>query len=215
MKNQLRLSITFILLVSAPLTLSAGLFKKKAKQPTFIYGIEKSMYDSMNEGQKKGVMELYSTTEKQGTEIKELYQKMAALEDEYKKQQKLASKCEELKATIEAQEKALNGYLTISEDLLAARAKEKNYEEREKREKFYPKIAAVRRSFNSTTVELDNDTLIEISPFEKEKIDTWMNGQTIELTKGDGLVYTLHLQNLDTENGVAAKIKEIKEKPAP
>ena len=196
----------------------AGWFGKN-KKPVMIYDIEKSIYDTLTEAQRNHIIEVYNghkaEREKYQAEIASYKEKTEELEKQkqqvatlQKEKDELQVEINKLELKIESQDKALSNFLTVSQDLLEARSKGKNYKEKQKRDKFFPKIVSIHRGFNSTNIKLENDTLIEVSPFEKEKIDTWMTGQTVELTKGDGLVYILNLTNLDTENSVSVKIKE-------
>ena len=190
----------------------AGWMFWKNKQPVMIYDIEKTLYDSLTEEQQQHIIEVYNghEAEKKGYEKTraELTARQKELAERQKEKEELLTKINQLALQVQSQEKAIEGFLTVSEDLLEARANKKNYRERYKREKFYPKIVSIKRGFNSTTILLENETLIEVSPFEKEAIEAWVNGQSVELEKGEGLVYFLNLTNLETENSVSVKIKE-------
>lgn len=190
----------------------AGFLFWKKKEPVMMYDIEKSVYNSLTPEQQQHIIEVYKGHEEERKNHQEkvatITEQTKQLSELQKEKEQLLVKIQKLNSQVKSQEKAINNFLTVTQDILEARSGKRNYRERYKREKFYPKIASIKRGFNSTTVLLENDTLIEVSPFEKEAIDAWVIGQSVELEKGEGLVYTLSLTNLDAENSVAAKIKE-------
>jgi vacuolar-type H+-ATPase subunit I/STV1 len=190
----------------------AGWFFNKNKKPVIVYGIEKAVYDSLTDEQQEHIIEVYNGQE---SERKEYLEKIASLEkhhehlDElHKEKEAFLTEIKELKLQVETQKQAIANFLTVAEDLLDARESQKYYKERGYREKYFPKIVSIQRGFNATTIKLENDTVIEVSPFEKETTDSWLVGQAVELEKGDGLVYTLDMTNLDAEDSIAVKIKE-------
>jgi len=201
-----------IAVVSLPIQSHAGLFFWKDKKPVALYGIEKNVYDSLTDEQQKHIIEVYNGHE---AEKKQFLEKIANLEKQHEhlselheEKESFLSEISELKLQVESQDQAIANFLKVSDDLLEARSNKKNYKERNQREKFCPKIVSIKRGFNSTMIQLENDTLIEVSPFGKDATDLWLTGQAVELQKGDGLVYTLDMTNLDTDNSVAVKIKE-------
>lgn len=177
-----------------------------------MYDIEKTVYDSLTEEQQQQIIDVYNGHENERKELQEAINELKACQNELtdlqKEKEELLTKINQLALQVQSQEKAITNFLTVSEDLLEARANKKNYKQRYKREKFYPKIVSIKRGFNSTTILLENETLIEVSPFEKEAIEAWVPGQSVELEKGEGLVFILNLTNLETENSVSVKIKE-------
>jgi|GEM_PF-2569787 len=202
--------ILLLLLISAQSF--AGLFFWKDKKPVVLYGIEKNVYDSLTDEQQKHIIEVYNGHE---ADKKQFLEKIANLEKQHahlselhEEKETFLTEINQLKLQVESQDQAIANFLKVSDDLLEARSSKKNYRERNHRAKFFPKIVSIKRGFNSTMIQLENDTLIEISPFEKEVTDAWLVGQAVELEKGDGLVYTLDMTNLDTDNSVAVKIKE-------
>ncbi|MDN3506686.1 MAG: hypothetical protein P0S96_05610 [Simkaniaceae bacterium] len=202
--------ILLILLISSQSY--AGWFFGKNKKPVVVYGIEQTVYDSLTAEQQEHIIEVYNGHE---AERKQYQEKIASLEKQHdhldelhKEKEALLAEIKELKSQVESQKLAITNFLNVAEDLMDARHNQRNYKERGYREKYYPKIVSIQRGFNATTIKLDNDTTIEVSPFEKEVTDAWLVGQSVELGKGDGLVYTLDMTNLDAESSIAVKIKE-------
>jgi len=203
--------LVLVLLLLSSQSYAGWLFWKK-KEPVMMYDIEKSVYNSLTPEQQQHIIEVYNGHEEERKNHQEkvatIAEQTKQLSELQKEKEQLLAKIQKLNLQVEAQEKAIDNFLTVTQDVLEARSGKRNYRERYKREKFYPKIASIKRGFNSTTILLENNTLLEVSPFEKEAIEAWVTGQSVEIEKGEGLVYILSLNNLDTENSVAAKIKE-------